>query len=337
MSIELLKKEMKDKIIRKIYLFYGTEEYLKKFYLKKLEDSLSIGEYIDLNKIVLNEVDRYEKIIDSCETYPVFSNKKLVIVKDSGLFKAKVSTNSQKSAPKNNDFLDYLKNIPEYVCLIFMEKEVDKRLSIVDFIKKNGVLVEFPVQPIDEICSWIVKVFKTHNKIIDKSIAIKLAGFGNGTMMEILQEIEKIVLFLDERQSVTIEDIELICVKSIKVKVFDLTDAVARKDGKSALRLLGELIESKEPLYKIFLMIARQIRQMLQIKLLTEKSVDSAQIAQMMGISVYVIKKLQSQSNMFSAKGLEEVYRKCNNIDLDIKNGRINEKIAIEILVSELG
>lgn len=336
MSIDVIKGDLKSNNIRKIYLFFGAEEYLKKFYLKKIEDTLLKDDFKELNKIVINDTKEVSKIIDSCEICPVFSEKKLVIVMNSGLFNSKNASGVQKKTSKNHEFIEYLKDIPDYTCLVFYENEVDKRLGLVDFIKKNGGLVEFPVQSTEELSSWVMKIFKSHQKVIDKNLAVKLVEYCDFKMTKLLFEIDKIVLYLDAREKITQDDIDFICTKSINVKVFDLTDAIAKKDGKRAFRLLNELIDSKESLSKIYIMIVRQLRQMLEAKLLFGRYLDVAQIAQKLGVSAYIAKKIHGQSETFSTDFLKKAYEKCHKIDLDIKNGRITDRLAVETLIAEL-
>ena len=80
-------KSIKAKDIGSLYLFYGQEEYLKRNYVEQIEKAILTDDFRLLNKVVLEGKVSASAIIDNCETAPVFSERKLVIVKNSGLFK----------------------------------------------------------------------------------------------------------------------------------------------------------------------------------------------------------------------------------------------------------
>ncbi|GAE87441.1 DNA polymerase III delta subunit [Acetivibrio straminisolvens JCM 21531] len=167
MSIDKLKLEIKNESLGKLYLFYGEEEYLKKFYLGKIEEIILRDDRTGLNKVVIEGKTEASKIVEACETMPFFAERKLVVVKKSELFNSKRSNSSKEN--KNDELVEYLQNIPDYICLVFYEEDIDKRLKIVGAVKKYGLMVEFPFQKPHELVKWAVKVFGSYGKTIDVS------------------------------------------------------------------------------------------------------------------------------------------------------------------------
>src|SRR5690606_21158134 len=100
---------------------------------------------------------------DACETFPVFAPRKLVIVKNSGLFYSKTKKNtasSDKDAPSEEDdvkpmmetrvknkpqeaLTDYIPDLPDTTCLIFIENQADKRLKLYKQVVSSGLALEF--------------------------------------------------------------------------------------------------------------------------------------------------------------------------------------------------
>ena len=337
MSIDILKEDLKQKKIKNLYLFYGPEEYLKYYYLDAIEKLLLKAEFMQLNKIVLEGKLDQGRLIDNCETLPVFSEKKLVVVKDSNLFKAAKSEGKGKSKAKDGgDILTaFLENTPEHTCLIFLEQEIDKRLKLVDIIKKYGLLVEFGYQKPAELVKWVIKAFKSYKKTIDSMAAAQLVENNELGMNELLNEISKLVQYTGGRNEINAEDIESVCVKSVKGRVFDLTDAIAEKNGMLALKYLNDMIILKEPLPKILYMITRQFRHILEMKLLVKEGMSSAQAASKMGITPYGASKAIKQAESFETGTLKKALEKSLEYDLAIKTGRINDRIALELMISE--
>ena len=85
---KILWKSIKENKIGKLYLFFGPEEYLIRNYCEQMEKRLLEEEFRLLNKVVLNEKATPAQIMENCLTYPVFSDRRLVIVRDSGLFRS---------------------------------------------------------------------------------------------------------------------------------------------------------------------------------------------------------------------------------------------------------
>ncbi|MDQ2085940.1 DNA polymerase III subunit delta [Herbivorax sp. ANBcel31] len=334
MSVKMLKEEIKKNNLKNLYIFYGEEEYLKKYYIEKIEDIILKDDVTNLNKIVLDGNAEVDKIIEACETMPVFSQQKLVVVKKSGKFNKKGGSKSKSS--ENDQLSKYLENVPPYTCLIFYEESIDKRLKIVGSIKKNGLLVEFSYSKQPDLVKWVIKVLKSYKKRIDLNTASYLVSISEPGMVEILNEIEKLVSFLGEKENVEIKDIDKVCTKSIKSRIFDLVDAVAEKKINIALKLLNDMIMLKEPLPKILFMIARQLRLILQMKLLCNDGLDKKAACSKMKITPYVGNKIYSQARSLSTDKVKDGMKEAMELDLAIKTGKINDRIATEILIYKL-
>jgi len=141
-------------------------------------------------------------------------------------------------------------------------------------------------------------------------------------MTEILNEINKVVLYLGESQKVTVDSIKKVCTKSIKSRIFDLIDAIAERKLDLALKLLNDMIILKEPMPKILFMIAKQLKQLLELKLLCSKGMDAKEACSKMGINPYAAKKMVRQTDCFSLEKLKEAIRQALELDLSIKTGR---------------
>lgn len=337
MSISVLKDDIRKKNIRNLYLFYGPEEYLKKYYLDEIEKVLLTEDLKILNKTVLEDKIDIHKIIDTCEAVPVFSEKRLVIVKNSGLFKVKgkkIDENRDKAS--SGDLISCLQNIPHHTCLVFYEMEIDKRLKATGIIKKDGLLVEFPYQNQFDLVKWVIKVFKHYNKEISPEAASLIVSNSEIGMNEILNEINKIVLYLGDKPKASIDDVEKVCSKSIKTRIFDLTDSIAEKNSQQALNILNDMVILKEPLPKILFMITRQFRHILEMKLLSDRGYSAREAASKIGISPYFSGKILKQSKSFTVKELKNIMEECLKTDEAIKTGKINDRIAAEMLIADI-
>ena len=64
-----------------------------------------------------------------------FADRRVVLLEDTGFFKNKC-----------DELADYMKELPDYLCLIFVENEVDKRNRMYKAVKAAGRIGEFVQQ-----------------------------------------------------------------------------------------------------------------------------------------------------------------------------------------------
>lgn len=339
MSIEVLKNQLKNKTPGKLYLFYGPEEYLKQYYLESLEKQVLQGAADDLNKQVLDGKLQMNALTNALETYPFFSEKKLIVLKNTGAFKSKKKQDDSGEGEKtqNTELLACLKNVPEYACVVFMEQEINKTLKTVKAVAECGLVVEFPAQKAPDLVKWVQKVMKSSGKEIHETTAAYLVERSEPAMNDLLNEINKLVLYTADRSMVTTADVDKICTRSLKSRIFDLTDAIAAKNPGKALKILDELITLKEPVPKIFYMIGRHFRQVLEVKLLAGQGMGSAQVAAKMNSTPYVAGKLLQQARGMKEKTLQEAVYTCLEYDAAVKTGRLGDRIAAELLITRYG
>lgn len=342
---KLLWKQIRNNEIGSLYLFYGLEGYLKRNFTEQIEKKLLTGDFILLNKVVLEGKTAASAIIDNCQTPPVFSDRKLVIVKNSGMFKGakksgdagKKAGNAGNSSKKTGDELtDFLQSVPEHVCLLFVETEIDKRLKIVDLIKTHGLIVGFDNKKPVELASWVMKRMKELGHEADSRTAAMIVEYCESGMDDILNEVKKLCSYAGERIKITGSDVEKVCTKSVKSRVFDLTDAIGAKQTAKALSLLNDMDVLKEPMPKVMYMIARQFRQLVQVKLLTGDGANQAQIASHFKMPPFIAGKLLKQAQSFSMDKLEKAITTGLELDLAIKTGQLRDRAAIELMITGL-
>ncbi|MFA6308553.1 MAG: DNA polymerase III subunit delta [Clostridia bacterium] len=341
MSIEVLKKQIKSNGVGKLYLFFGPEDYLKCHYINLIEKQIIKDDFNSMNKTVFDGKIDLDNLIDACETNPMFSQRRMVLVKNSGLFKTKKDTNKQKAETTENKNVkkieDYLKNIPDFTCLIFIEENVDKRLKIFNSFKNDGLVVEFEYQSPQILTDWIINIVHSKNKTIEQKSASKIVEYSEYGMRGIYNEIDKLLLYCDDKQDITSNDVDTICTKTIKDTIFDLTDAITIRNPESAFKLLNDLIFLKEPTTKILFMISRQFRNILKVKLYQNSGVTAiGELCSKAGLKPFELGKVKKQSNLMSVKSLKSAIEECLTTDVSIKTGKIDGRIALEVMILKL-
>jgi len=325
MSIEIFKEHLSGNKFDSLYLFYGPEEFLKKKYLDNMVD-LSIEKGTEaLNKIVFKgEIDT-GKLIEACRTMPFFSERKMVIVKNSGFFKNK--------SGNYEDLISFFSVIPSHTILVFVEDEIDARLKITKAIKEKGLMVELEYQKADELAKWVMKGFKTFNKEIDYKTASLLVEYCEPGMTGIYNEIEKITAYMGEEKKVQARHIKDVVTKSIKAIIFDLLDAIFEKKSEKAMVLFRDMLNLREPVPRILVMVAWQLRMVLELKACQQKGIPLPKAAARLKIAPFVLKKLTRQIENYDIDTLKKAMEDCHKLDLGIKTGQIDPQTGMEMLI----
>lgn len=308
--------------IQKCYLIHGEEEWIKNNFIKDIKAKVldESTELMNYNVFEGKEVTVLG-ITDMCETLPFFSEKKVVVVKNSGLFKTGKKDESEKLA-------EWIGDIPDYVVLLFCETEVDKRSKLYKQVKGNYALVEAGYPGDEEL----VKIFMQKNANIGQETLRYFVQNMPSNIGYALSEFEKLLDYTHGKP-ISKKEIDEICVFSLEQRVFTLIKEVTNKNTTQALKIYKALIDSKESPIGILVLIARQYRVMLQVKYLLKANMPIKQIASEVGLPFFVAKETAKQVEIFSFKQLETVISMCLESDIAIKTGKMEQIKCIEMLI----
>ena len=111
-----------------------------------------------------------------------------------------------------------------------------------------------------------------------------------------------------------------------------MTDSYGKKDIKATLKNLEDLLENKEPLQKILIMITKHFKSLLLAKIALEQGTN---VATELEISPYPAKKYAEQSKNFSKEELIRIFQELAQLDIDSKVGTIDLKIGMQKIIME--
>ena len=317
-----LNEDIKLGQFKQIYLLYGEEAYLKKQYKDKLTKAiLPDGDTVNYAYYEGKGINPAE-LIDLAETMPFFAERRLIVIENSGFFKS--------ATP---ELADYMKNMPDTVCFLFVENEVDKRGKMYKAAKDKGRIVELGRQDEKTLLYWIASNVKREGRQIKESTARYLVS-KTGTDMENLEkEMEKLFSYTLGRNEITVQDIDDICTTQITNKIFEMVEAVAVKQQKKALDYYYDLLALKEPPMRILYLLARQFKLLLEVKDLCGKGYEKSQIAKTVGLHPFVAGKYIQQCRTFSREELRSIMEEAVNAEEMVKTGRLNDVMSVELFI----
>lgn len=293
---------------------------------EKLKEMIERYKKIHKSGLNLKYFDDFANLKDEIRQVPMFKEKKLAVITD--VF---ANLNFKEKFLENKK--DFLKT--EDIILFYQEGEINKSNSLFKFLKKNAKSQEFKFLGGQRLKTWIKKEFNRYETEIDSGVLEKLIEYIGNDLWRMSNEIKKLASFKNNKK-VRAEDVELLVRSKIETDIFKTIDAIAEKNKKQALKLLHKHLEKGDsPLY-LLSMINYQFRNLLIVKDFIEKHKPYNVILKKSGLHPFVVKKTYYQSQKFTFQELKKIYQKIFKVDLDIKTGRIQPEIALDLLITEI-
>lgn len=317
-----LQEDIKNQDFKKAYLFCGEEAYLKQQYKHRMKAAL-LPEDDSMNfSLFEGKKTEPKSVIDLAETMPFFADRRVIMLEDTGFFKSQCT-----------DLTEYMAELPDYLCMIFVEDEVDKRSRMYKAVKKYGRVVEFAKQDSQTLIRWVLNMMKREGKKItqgDMELFLTKTGTDMGN---IEKELEKLLCYTMGRDVITAGDIEAVCTTQITNHIFDMIRAVTEKRQKRALDLYYDLLSLKEPPMRILFLLARQFNLIMQVKELSKEGYDQPAIAKRTGLQPFVVRNYAGYANRYSTEDLRATVEECVQTEAKVKTGYMNDVMSVELLL----
>ena len=308
--------------LKNVYLLYGTEDYLKRQYRDKLKHALvEPDDTMNFSAYEGKDINPKE-LIDLSETLPFFKEKRMILVENSGFFKNSC-----------DDLAEYMSQVPESTCFVFVEEEVDKRSKLFKAASRAGSAVEFETPKEDMLIRWILGRIQREGKKITQSVMQLFLSKTGSDMENIDKELEKLICYTLDKTEISAADVEAICTGQTENKIFEMIDAISAKNQKKALDLYYDLLALKEAPMRILFLIARQFQNLLLIKSMSAKGYPAVSIAKTAGMPSFAVQKNLRQAGAFKMNQLKEAIEDCGQAEEDVKTGRMADQLAVELLI----
>ena len=334
-KIEELEKQINAKQIKGIYLFYGEETFLLEQQVEKIKRIF--GEKVKgINYILIDETN-VQELISDIETPAFGFEKKLIIAKNTGIFKregkGRSGGPSKELKEKINEYIKQnVELINDTVIIVFIENEVEKN-SIYNTIEKLGIICEFEEQKPIQIIKRLKNISNNYKVNVNENVLQYLIESCGTNMQDLINEIRKLIEYAGENGIIQKEDINKLCTKKVESVIFDLTDSLGKKNIKEAIEVLNNLINSKEPIQKILITLYNHFKKLYLVKLSLNENRDIASVLKLKPNQMFLINKYKIQAKEFKEKELRQIIQELEDLDYKYKIGLIDLNIGLESIL----
>lgn len=326
MNYKEIVNSIKNKDLQPVYFLMGNEQYYIDKLTNEFSKNLLSAEQQEFNLVTLYGKDTTtEQVIAEAKQFPFGSEKRVVILKESQQLKQLELLESYFENPQPSTVL----------VILYKGKSIDKRKKFGKNLAKKCVVFESNKLYDDKIPGWILSYVNQNGYTINNSTTAVLSEYLGSDLSKITNEIEKLMLVTNKGKEITTELIEHHIGISKDYNVFELQNALGRKDLAKANKIIKHFSEDTKNhhIIPILSSLFSFFQKVIVYHFLENKS--SRYVANALKINPFFVKQYQTASRNYTKKQLFSIFELLKEYDLRSKG--VNNKSTKQIgLLKEL-
>ncbi|MDZ7798778.1 MAG: DNA polymerase III subunit delta [Patescibacteria group bacterium] len=289
-------------------------------------------------EVLAGEKLKLEDLRNKLGNKGLLSKKKLVVIEDL------MGKNKKEKIQK--EVVKYLKEnkLSQDEVLIFWEGDIEnqgrgkkkrgrKKVSpLQKYLAKEAKVEDFGLLKGYRLKNWTEKeIRKRGGRIEPVALDLLLALVGQD-LWQMNNEIEKLINY-KKGKVINKDDVSLFVKTKYDTDIFKLTDALAEKKKKLALKLIRDQIMSGENELYLLAMLSRLFRILVQVKEVSQEESNYYTIANRLNLHPFVAKKSLVQTRNFKFKELKNIYQQLLDIDLKIKTSQAEPRVLFDLFI----
>lgn len=338
MSIQADLQKIRKEKLAPCYLVLGTEKFLQDQVRTEILKKIKIDGEDDLNFLSFDmENSSIDEVIAEAETLPFFGDQRLVFVENPYFLTGEKGTNG---IDQNTDLLvNYLKEPLETTVLVIFApyEKLDERKKVTKQLKKTAITID--VKQLDEkaVRQYLLNTLENSEIKMDRQTIDLFLRLTDLDLSKMMRELQKILLYGQEQEVITVKEIEQLVPKTLEHNLFDMTQYILSGRTEQALRLFQDLVTQGEETIKINAILLSQIRLFLQTKFLVKIGYQQANIAETLKIHPYRVKLAMQEVRKFDEQTLRRLFDELVEMDYEIKSGKIEKELSFQLFVLRTG
>lgn len=319
-------RELERGELRPVYAIVGTSDILTSEAVTAVRKRV-LTHAPDFNRDELRADDvPVERILEAAQTLPMMAERRFVHVSDVHKLKADAQER----------LAQYVTAPADTTVLVLSGEKVDGRRKLGQTLKKKKAIFTFDPPKQWALTDWIEERAETRGVELDRDAAGLLGDFVGAEVGPIDRALEKLSLFAGEPRRITAEDVQEVVAPTRVNSIFDLTDAVGGRDLGRATLLLRNALEGGESGLMVLAMISRQLRQLMQYKLLSDRRMPNAELARALGVKPFFMSRIAEQARRYELRELVHGLDHAHRADIAMKSSRLSHGVVLDQLLLQV-
>ena len=276
----------------------------------------------DLNLIKFGEgIIDMKDVVRALNTLPVFCDKKIVYL--------------DIRMSKLNE-LKNIKDLQEYLECPNMSSVLIVNLGSNDikFIDKNIESIDCNRLGINIVSLKIKQIANMSNKNISEETIKLLYDYTLGDLAKITVELNKLISYVGDKDSIEISDIKELVTPSLEYQVFELTDALAKKNSIRVYQIISDMKAKKDEFRTLPAIIFSHFRRLFMVALNQDK--NRMELSKLLGVKEYAVKMSMQQAGLFSKSQLKKINELLSQVDFELKQSNMSIDNAVGLIVLKI-
>jgi len=312
-----------------IYLFHGEEDLLidegVQLIIAKSLDEGTKGFNLD---VVYGSKVEAKDVVAHASSFPMMSAKRVVVVKE---FEKLATTDTAKEI-----ILAYINRPLESTVLVLVSLEPDFRRKPFTDLKKRAELVECKPLYDNQVPAWIADRIKHQGREANAEACRLIQAYVGNSLRSLQNEIDKLFVFIGDRKKVTVEDITAVVGATKGYTIFELQNAIGRKDTREAVKILERMLEAGQSPQMIIVMLTRFFTQLWKLSDSRARRMQEQEIAREIGVPAYFLKQYFEFRSNFDVDQIEHNFKALLEADTVLKSTSRDAHLVLDLLIISL-
>jgi DNA polymerase-3 subunit delta len=329
-AIQDIEKQLKQKKLLPVYYLFGEDTYSVDITFTEIEKIVQPFITSDFDKEVLyGENQNLTNIIGLASTFPFGSEKKLIIVKQAEKLKDK---------KEKKEILSYFESPAEFTVLVFLHEGTITNPTSEPYktLASQGYLFEAKELKGKSLIDWLISTVDKNGKTISYDNAQLLTDISGENRNALESQLEKIFIYVGDNKEITIDSIRGLSTSLKQYTIFDLQNAIGKKNKSAALKVVFNLLKNGMEPIQIIAMLNKYFTSIARLNELTTANTNEFQVARIMSTHPFYLKDYHSARRMYSDKHLTAAFSALLKADLSIKTTSLDDYTLLSVLIAEI-
>ena len=309
--------------IAPVYLLYGPQSFMIEAVLAGLRDAVEADKHGTFAcETFHGDEDNGAKVAAAAREIPMLVPRRLLVVRDAQAFAGREADVDVLVA--------YLDKPSPTTILALTAPTFDARTRLARKVAEVGVLLRAEKVQARDLHPFVRNHGRALGVDLSADAAAALIDACGDDLAAIHDGVSKLALYVEKGRTASPADVREVVAPSRQHTVFELLDAIGRRDTPRAFELVARLADEERVPLKVLSLLARQVRQLIDIK--TDRT-DSPRLA---GLPPFVREKIEAQAARFALRDLVRAVEAIHRTDLALKGSKREGERVLEALVLEI-
>lgn len=324
-SLALLERSNRVKALP-LFVVHGDEAFLKREVIRLICARIA-GDDNSALSVHAGEKAQFSEVYDELETMPFFGSRRLVLVENADPFVTRFRNILEKKVA----------HLPETGTLVLEVKSWPSNTRLYKLVG-NDAAIACKAPAAFRLPQWCMQWCPAHHgKQIANHAASLLVDLVGPEMGQLDQEMEKLAIYVGERQKIEAGDVDRLVGQSRTENTWKIFDAIGAGRSDEALGMLDRFLEQGEDPMRLLGAFSLQLRRLAQAARLALQGKTTSMALGEVGIPPFAIKGAEQQLRHLGRKRALRLYDRLLEIDVGLKGGSpLPPRILLERFIVEL-